>query len=93
MEITEIRKKINEVDENIARLFETRMHLVKEVINYKMEHNLPIYDEKRELEVLNKNLSLIEDEEIKEYFKEFLIDMMNVSKKYQQKILERNSDK
>lgn len=90
MELTEIRKKINEVDEKIASAFEERMHLVKEVIKYKMEHNLPIYDEKRELEVLNKNVSLIHDEEIKEYFKEFLIDMMNVSKKYQQEILERN---
>ncbi len=90
MEITEIRKKINKVDEKIASAFEERMHLVKEVINYKMEHNLPIYDEKRELEVLNKNISLIKDDELKEYFKEFLIDMMNVSKKYQQEILERD---
>ncbi len=90
MELTEIRKKINKVDENIASAFEERMHLVKEVINYKMEHNLPIYDEKRELEVLNKNISLIKDDELKEYFKEFLIDMMNVSKKYQQEILERD---
>ena len=55
-----------------------------------MEHNLPIYDEKREIEVLNKNMSLIKDDELKEYFKDFLIDMMNVSKKYQQEILERN---
>ncbi len=90
MEITEIRKKINKVDEKIASAFEERMHLVKEVINYKMEHNLQIYDEKRELEVLNKNISLIKDDELKEYFKEFLIDMMNVSKKYQQEILERD---
>lgn len=90
MELIEIRKKINEVDEKIASAFEERMHLVKEVINYKMEHNLPIYDEKREIEVLNKNISLIKDDELKEYFKEFLIDMMNVSKKYQQEILERN---
>ena len=90
MELTEIRKKINEVDEKMASAFEERMHLVNEVIKYKMEHNLPIYDEKREFEVLNKNISLIKDDELKEYFKEFLIDMMNVSKKYQQEILERN---
>lgn len=90
MELDEVRKNINQVDASIASLFEKRMHLVEEVIKYKMEHNLPIFDEKREIEVLNKNLSLIEDENLKKYFKEFLIDMMNVSKKYQKEILERN---
>ncbi len=90
MELDEIRKNINKVDASIASLFEERMHLVEEVIKYKMEHNLPIFDEKRELEVLDNNLSLIKDEKLKKYFKEFLIDMMNVSKEYQKEILERN---
>lgn len=49
MELTEIRIKINEVDKKMASAFEERMHLVKEVIKYKMEHNLPIYDEKENL--------------------------------------------
>ena len=60
------------------------------VAEYKIKHSLPIYDEKREQEVINKNLQYIEDNEIKEYYIDFLTEVMNISKKYQEKIIKKN---
>ena len=87
-ELNEARKKINEIDEKMAKLFEERMKASKEVANYKIEYALPIFDASREQEVINKNLQYIEDNEIKEYYVNFLKETMNISKKYQQKLME-----
>lgn len=89
-ELTEARKKINEIDEQMSKLFEQRMKVSKEVAEYKIKHLLPIYDEKREQEVINKNSQYIEDNEIKEYYIDFLTEVMNISKKYQEKIIKKS---
>lgn len=87
--IEKARVRINEIDKEIAFLFEERMKAVENVISYKIENNLPIFDEKRELEVIKKNSSLIQDEKYKMYYIEFIQMMMNISKKYQKYILEK----
>ena len=69
--IEKARVTINEIDREIASLFEKRMKAVEDVISYKIENNLPIFDEKREQEVIKKNSSLIQDEKYKEYYVEF----------------------
>ena len=66
--LDEARKKINEIDKEMARLFEERMKAVLEVLKYKKEHNLPVFDEKRELELIERNISLLQDESLKEYY-------------------------
>ena len=78
------RNKINQIDKEIAKLFEERMNAVKEVIEYKEENNLNIFDETREQEVIKRNLDLINNDQLKPYFEEYLISSMNISKKYQQ---------
>lgn len=78
------RIKINQIDKEMAKLFVERMNAVLEVIQYKEENNLPIFDEQRELEVINKNIELINEDELKPYFKEFIVSNMTISKKYQQ---------
>ena len=82
------RKKINEIDKEMARLFEERMVCSKEVAEYKIKHALPIYDASREAEVINKNLAFIENEEIKEHYVNFLKETMDISKKYQSRLIE-----
>lgn len=81
------RIKINECDQQIAQWFEKRMHAVEDVIAYKKENGLPIFDEKREQEVIERNLKLIEDEKLKPYFKTYLNETMKISKNYQQALL------
>lgn len=81
--LDESRKKINEIDKEMARLFEERMKAVLGVLKYKKEHNLPVFDEKREIELIERNLSLLQDESLKEYYLIFFKGLLESSKKYQ----------
>ncbi len=82
------REIINETDKEMALLFEKRMNAVKLVAEYKKERGLPVFDEAREQQVIKNSLLNIEDEEIKEFYVPFLKQTMNVSKRYQHRILE-----
>ena len=52
MELSEIRDKIDTVDEQLLKLFLERMSLAEEVAAYKNEHHLPILNKERERAVL-----------------------------------------
>lgn len=54
MELSEIRSKIDEVDDQLLALFLERMALSEEVAAYKNEHHLPILNKAREREILAK---------------------------------------
>ena len=86
-ELEQARIRINEADEKIAENFEKRMKAVEQVIDYKMKHDLPIFDGDREKQVIEKNLTFIHDEKLKAYFKDCLNQMMRISKEYQNAIL------
>ena len=91
-DLQKARMIINEVDEKIARNFEERMKAVEEVIAYKIEHHLPIFDSKREEEVIQRNLDKITDENLKPYYKDLLIQIMRISKEYQKDILNKKGE-
>ena len=86
--LEEARIEINEIDKQMSQLFIKRMDAVKKVIEYKLENNLPIFDEKRELEVIELNVSNLNNLQLQDYYKDFVISMMNISKKYQKDIIE-----
>ena len=54
MELSEIRTKIDTVDDQLLDLFLQRMALSDEVAAYKNEHHLPILNKQREREILAK---------------------------------------
>ena len=54
MELSEIRMKIDAVDDQLLSLFLERMALSEEVAAYKNEHRLPILNKQREREILAK---------------------------------------
>lgn len=81
--IDEARIKINKIDKEMIKLFEERMKAVLDVLKYKKEHNLPVFDEKRELELIKNNVQLLEDKSLKEYYLIFLNGVLESSKKYQ----------
>ena len=54
MEIHEIRKQIDEIDDVMLSLFLRRMELSKEIAAYKKSHGLPVADKQREREILAK---------------------------------------
>ena len=86
-ELDNVRKKINNIDKEMASLFEERMKLAEEVAEYKMKFALPIFDAKREKEVIEKNSQYISDDTIKEYYVRFLQNLMDESKNYQSRLI------
>ena len=81
--LEEARKIINEVDSQMAELFQKRMKAAEMVFEHKKEYGLPILDEKREQAVIEKNTALIEEEDLKGYYIDFLKNVMSVSRAYQ----------
>ncbi|MDD6302827.1 MAG: chorismate mutase [Bacillales bacterium] len=82
-ELVELRNQIDQIDEKMADLFAQRMRIVKQVGEFKKTNNMPILDKERENIVIEKGNKLIKDENLKKYYQEFLIDLMDISKKYQ----------
>lgn len=87
-ELEKARKIINETDKQMAKLFERRMDAAKMVAAYKKEHGLPIDDFAREEELINRNTALIESEEYRSYYVNFLKDTIGISKKLQHRLLD-----
>ena len=82
--IDEARLKINAIDEKMVKLFEERMAAVLDVLKYKKEHNLAVFDSKREEEKIKKNVELLSDSNLKEYYLEFFKAVLSSSEKYQE---------
>ncbi len=87
-ELEKARQTINQVDKEMARLFEKRMQAVKEVAEYKKLHGMQVFDSTREAEVIKRNSNLLQNEELKSYFINFIQSNMDISKKYQHRLLE-----
>ena len=87
-ELEKARKIINETDKQMAKLFEKRMDAAKMVANYKKEHGLPIDDFAREEELIKRNTALVESEEYRSYYVNFLKDTICLSKKLQHRLLD-----
>ncbi|WP_304002232.1 chorismate mutase [Faecalicoccus pleomorphus] len=81
------RKTINQIDQEMAALYEKRMNAVQEVLAYKKENGLPVFDASREQEVIERNLERIQNPDYKLFYKEFLHHVMENSKDYQKTLL------
>lgn len=82
------REIINKTDREMAKLFCERMEAAKMVAMHKKEHGLPIFDAKREAEVIEKNSLFIEDEELRAFYVNYIKSVMDISKSYQHKLME-----
>lgn len=85
--LNEARSEINEIDKEMAELFERRMRAAKTIADFKKERGLQIYDAQRERAVIEKNSDYIKDYDIRSYYVRFLNDVMAVSKQYQEHVI------
>lgn len=85
--LDEARKRINETDAKLAPLFEERMQAVEDVIAYKLENSLPVFDGAREDAVLKRGGALIENEAYRPYYLDFLRGVMRLSRQYQRSLV------
>ncbi len=87
-ELEKARQIINEVDCEMAKLFEKRMDAVSRVAEYKKQTGMQVTDSAREAEVMRRNSDLIDNYEYKSYFVNFMRGGMEISKNFQRRILE-----
>ena len=86
-DLNETRSKIEEIDREIAGLFERRMELSKSVADYKKEHALPVKDAARESALIDKNRGYIKNPEILEYYVRLQKNIMSLSCDYQERLI------
>lgn len=82
-----LRTKLDDIDLEIIKLYEKRMEIVKDVINFKINNNLPILDSSRESKMLENNLKKINNQEFKKYYQDVLNGFLKASKDLQKDIL------
>jgi len=80
--------KINEIDEEMIKLFRARMEIVSQVGAYKIEHHMEVLDENREKEIFEKHTANIENINERQLIEEFLRNIITLSKKNQQKLMQ-----
>ena len=90
MELNEAREKINEIDEQLVKLFSSRMELSSKIAEYKAEKNLPILDRTREREVLNRVADL-SGPELENYSKVLFSTLFDLSRSYQNRLTKSES--
>lgn len=87
-QLDKARETINRIDREMAGLFSERMKAVRDVAAFKQERGLPIFDAEREKAVLARNAERYPDEETRPFYVSFLQDTMDISKRYQHRLLE-----
>jgi monofunctional chorismate mutase len=87
MEINEIRETINQIDSQMAELFVKRMEAVSKVAEFKSERGLAIEDTDRERSLIERNSALIENDELRPLYIDFLRSTMDISKSWQSRLM------
>ncbi len=82
------RATINEVDAEMAKLFEKRMEAVATVAEYKKENGMSILDSSREEEVIRHGAEIISNELLRSYYIMYIKNNMKISRLYQKRLLE-----
>lgn len=89
-DLSAIRDKINEIDNKIVELWKERMEIALCVARYKKENNLPVLDEKREKELLERVCNLA-GEDLDTYCRELYEKIMSISRDYQHDYLSKEN--
>ena len=83
MDLDSIRQEIDQIDDQIVKLLEERMHLVEGVVAYKKASGTPILDTKREVIIFEKVRSRVEDKRYQETIVATFSDILKRSRDYQ----------
>ena len=86
MDLDYLRKEINETDKVILSAFEKRMDLCRQVALYKKENGLPVFQSKREQEIIER-VRNDSPEHLKDGAAALFTEIMDISKCLQQQEL------
>lgn len=79
--LDELRNELDRIDDNIAKLINSRMEIVEEVSRYKLENNTNTSDSKRKLDII-KRLKCNSKEEYKTIIEEIYKEIFRESEKF-----------
>lgn len=83
--IDKLRNDIDVIDEEIVKLFQRRMEISRAIGEYKNLHEIPVLDDIREAEKLQK-ISELADKNMEEYCRMLYNKILEMSRDYQKKI-------
>ena len=86
-ELENLRERIDTIDKELITLFEERMNVVNDIAEYKIKNNLPILNQNREDIVISKVKAIVKNKEYTDSAIDFIKEIMEISKKYQQKLI------
>ena len=89
MELKELRCRIDEIDDQLIKLFVQRMEVSAQVAAYKKEHQLPIFVQTREQEKLD-DVAQKAGVEMADYTKALYGAIFELSRSYQSKLMEED---
>ena len=92
MELSDYRNQLDQIDGQLVALFKQRMETVKQVADYKREHNTPVLAAGREREILYRVTGLC-GEELQEYTKILYSTLLELSRDYQEDRLNTEESK
>ncbi len=86
--IKQIRRHIDRVDLVVITALAERMSLIPDIAEYKKKHDIPIFDEKREVEIMTKLKKIAGEHDLDESFvEEIFLSIFNESKRIQNEII------
>ena len=83
MDLASIRQEIDQIDDQIVKLLEERMHLVEGVVAYKKASGKPILDTKREEIIFEKVRNRVTNKSYQETIVSTFSDILKRSRDYQ----------
>lgn len=90
MDLTELRRQIDEIDTQIVELYEKRMDISKQVAEYKISTGKKVFDKVREEEKLRKVKSMTHSDFTSHGIEELFEQIMSMSRKLQYQLLTKH---
>lgn len=91
-DLNALRGQINEIDEALVELFKRRMEIVYKVADYKIDNSMEVLDKSREKQIIEKHINNTKDENLKSGLHEFIEDLLSISRKAQEKLIQKSLD-
>jgi chorismate mutase len=88
-----IRKQIDRIDMVLITELAERMSLMPEIADYKKANNIPVFQEKREQEIMKKLKQIAKDYSLNEEFvEEIFLSIFNEAKRIQHEAMNNKED-
>lgn len=82
-DLEKIRTELDEIDEEIVKLFEKRMDIAIRVVDHKQKTNKPILHKSRETEIINRCKSMLQNKKYEQGVEELYNCIMSISRQIQ----------